>query len=95
MRKKYLIYIIGGLLVVVATVLLVRALFYIRKISQFSSEDEVILYSNSSTDSLGGGEERNIGEWIVDIGGAVKNPGVYTVSMNSRIHEVVNKAGGF
>ncbi|HWO77713.1 MAG TPA: helix-hairpin-helix domain-containing protein [Bacillus sp. (in: firmicutes)] len=32
---------------------------------------------------------------VVDIKGAVHNPGVFTVPSDSRLHEVIEKAGGF
>ncbi|WP_245855638.1 helix-hairpin-helix domain-containing protein [Bacillus oleivorans] len=32
---------------------------------------------------------------VVDIKGAVRNPGVYSVPSDSRLHEVIEKAGGF
>jgi competence protein ComEA len=34
-------------------------------------------------------------EVVVDIAGAVKNPGVYHLNDGARVEEVVNKAGGF
>ncbi|GLO66639.1 helix-hairpin-helix domain-containing protein [Oceanobacillus kimchii] len=33
--------------------------------------------------------------FVVDVKGAVQNPGVYTVKQNDRIHDVIELAGGF
>lgn len=38
-------------------------------------------------------EEQNT--WRVDIKGSIKKPGVYQVNPNTRIHEVIDLAGGF
>lgn len=40
-------------------------------------------------------QEPVVEEVIVDIKGAVKNPGVYEVDPQARVNEVVEKAGGF
>lgn len=40
-------------------------------------------------------ETKETKKYVVDIKGAVKTPGVYVLDKNSRVIDVVNKAGGF
>lgn len=39
-------------------------------------------------------EEEQVQDVVVDIKGAVEKPGVYTISKNARVNDVVEKAGG-
>lgn len=39
-------------------------------------------------------EEKEVGQVVVDVSGAVVNPGVYKINGNSRLGEVIEEAGG-
>lgn len=58
----------------------------------------IVRVKNSSTKEVRVDASENnlrIHEMYVDIGGAVKNPGVYQVKEDTRLYEVVSMAGGF
>lgn len=61
------------------------------------NNNENLKSQNNSTNSIKIDTESNVGSdfIVVDISGAVKNPGVYQLAPNSRIIDVIEKAGGF
>lgn len=61
------------------------------------NNNENLKSQNNSTNSIKIDTESNVDSdfIVVDISGAVKNPGVYQLAPNSRIIDVIEKAGGF
>lgn len=51
--------------------------------------------NDSSNDDETANEETISEEIVVDLRGAVANPGIYHLPANSRIYELINQAGGF
>ena len=76
---------------IIIIVLCVISLFYVSKID--NNNYEIVEFEESIN------EEKRVDDvlvssYYVDIKGEVLNPGVYEVSANSRIIDVINKAGG-
>lgn len=65
-------------------------------LSQHSRQDEAVLGIESQIEANAGASLRqNSGEILVDVAGAVKNPGVYKLPANSRVEQAIVVAGGF
>jgi len=87
--KKYFLEII---LLTIATVITIAALFLYAKNNQ-SSEEEITTYPARLRPNSIGTTARQ-GKIFVDVSGAVKKPNLYQVDFGARIKEVIDKAGG-
>lgn len=87
--KQNKLLLITAAMVMILTVAAV--LFYLNGNSQTISIQQADKESAVDDVAAGKGETGNV---YVDIGGCVKKPGVYEVSADSRIFEVIEKAGG-
>ena len=59
------------------------------------AEVEPLVYRASAFEASDSARLRNLELIWVDIGGAVKKPGVYRLSVGSRLVELIDQAGGF
>lgn len=85
--KKYKKGIILGVLIIL---ILIIGIFYSGEVTNKSNEKEIKIEEPKI-------EENKLEEKVyykVDIKGEVKNPGVYELEENSRVVDVINKAGG-
>lgn len=88
LMKKNWLYVCGGMIAVIAAVLV-----YLRQPEDKPiSIEQLLLEETKSTDIED--EEDEIDEIIVDVKGAVNRPGVYTASNQERVIDVINRAGG-
>lgn len=65
--------------------------FELTESSKITAEEQ---QKNSSAEEKEEIEETKVSAIYVDVGGAVKNPAVYEMSSESRVFEVIEKAGG-
>lgn len=91
LEKKY--YVIGGIILLL---IIISICFYFYKLNDNDIEDVVML---DKTEELKKQEEiEDIKEkecYVnVDIKGEVNNPGLYKIECESRVNDVINKAGG-
>lgn len=90
--KKYKWFIVGSS--VIAIVMLIYAIGFVNNKEE---ENEWTIPSEEEQD-LEMSEERLVPELdvknLVDVKGAVKNPGVYEVTLDERVIDVIEKAGG-
>lgn len=88
-NNKYIVFGIIGIFIVLG-------LFYLK---MNLVDDSVVLSSNESNDDIlndnGDDLDNEVEFYLVDIKGAVNNPGVYKVEIGARVNDVVNMAGGF
>ena len=82
--------------IVVAIIVGLGIMYFIyNKVGTPSSEiEEDILVQNNSAESNGVSTEEEIGQIIVHITGAVKQPGIVKLEEGSRMEDAIEKAGG-
>lgn len=88
--KRIIIGVISGLLVIVALSVSLFFNFYHDK-NEIKSEDLKL----SLVEDEKSNEDINKEVWYVEVKGAVKKPGVYEVTSENIINDVIKKAGGF
>ena len=77
--------------------LIVGLVFFIYALMQFlgkSSKDDVSFQTQDQSLLSGSSSPSSLSEIVVDIEGAVTHPGVYHLNTESRLQDVVTKAGG-
>src|SRR5690625_4491053 len=81
---------------VLIVIILGIILFINHKDHLFPSAEEEVVFENEeqSFENLSK-ETKEIEKIVVDIKGAVKNPGVYEVDQDARVYDIVEIAGGF
>ena len=89
--KEYIIGFLSNYLVYVIIILLELVLISLIIIKPYSISDNIDNSSNIVVDNI---EENNISDVIIDIKGAVKNPGVYKVDSRTIVNDVIREAGG-
>lgn len=85
---------------IVLGVFIIAAFFIFLQIygkSVQSNEQNMIDLDGPSLDLINENEEEVMMEevWVVDVKGAIKKPGVYLVSHDDRVIDVIDQAGGF
>jgi len=81
--------------IIIACVLLVLFFsLYIFFENKTVKNDEVVVNNEFEIDEVVNDAEENIEEYIVDIKGAILNPGTYVVTLDNRVVDVINMAGG-
>lgn len=82
--------------IIVAIIVGLGIMYFIyNKVGTPSSEiEEDILVQNNSAESNGVSTEEEIGQIIVHITGAVKQPGIVKLEEGSRMEDAIEKAGG-
>lgn len=88
MKKKQKI--IGSIIILVLFLILMFVGYYMSK-SKKVNENDIFVQNDSVVTS----EVKDSKNLVVEIKGAVKKPGVYTLSSGSRVLDVVNKSDGF
>ena len=88
MKKKQKI--IGSIIILVIFLLLLAIGYYTSK-SKNVNKDDIFVQS----DSVASEEVKENKSLVVEVKGAVKKPGVYTLSSGSRVLDLVNKSEGF
>jgi competence protein ComEA len=88
MKKKQKI--IGSIIILVLFLLLLFVGYYIRKPKTMDENDIFV-----ENDSLVAAEVKDNKNLVVEIKGAVKKPGVYTLNSGSRVLDLVTKSEGF
>ena len=84
---------------VIITIVIVAALFFALREKESDFSGQFISRQLPASEVQSGDEAESDGKTAaaqiyVDIGGQVKNPGVYTVKEGTRVFEVIEKAGG-
>lgn len=75
--------------------LIVLVMVFVYVINSNSSNDSVYVSSNEEVvEKKEDIDNGNVSKYYVDIKGEVKNPGIYEVSVGSRINDVINISGG-
>ncbi|BDR59272.1 helix-hairpin-helix domain-containing protein [Xylocopilactobacillus apicola] len=77
-------------LIAVVLVLVVGLGFLLMRPSKSSSKNDQLFESKSEKSS----EKKSSGEQFVEIKGAVVKPGIYPIGKNTRLAEILKKAGG-
>lgn len=88
MKKKQKI--IGSIIILVLFLIFMAVGYYMSK-SKKVNENDIFVESNSVVTS----EVKNSKNLVVEIKGAVKKPGVYTLNSGSRVLDLVSKSDGF
>lgn len=86
-KEKIRDYIIGILIVIIITLIIIIGFIYGNKTTKENKNEEV-----KEVEEVIVEEEKN--NYIVEIKGQVKNPGVYELEENKRINDVIKLAGG-
>lgn len=81
-------------LIKVLSIAVILMLAIVFKTHGSQQSDTSVEISGANTETEQTEETETNGEVCVDIGGAVKNPGVYTVQGGTRLYEVIEMAGG-
>ena len=93
-NKKFLIIVLGGVLLL----LLFRyypLLMQKNEEDDYFQQDEFFAAGEEMTEEATSNEEEHqVDLMLVDVKGAVKNPGVYEASEGDRVNDIINKAGG-
>lgn len=84
---------------VIITIVIVAALFFSLREKESDFSEQFMSQPLPAGEVQGEGQDESDGKTVaaqiyVDIGGQVKNPGVYTVKEGTRLFEVIEKAGG-
>lgn len=83
---------------VIITVVIVAALFFALREEEKKFSEQFVndsLTAGMEQDESGfSGQTQTAAQIYVDVGGQVKNPGVYAVKEGTRVFEVIEKAGG-
>jgi competence protein ComEA len=88
MKKKQKI--IGSIIILVIFLILLAIGYYTSK-SKNVNKDDIFVQSDSITSE----EVKENKSLVVEVKGAVKKPGVYSLSSGSRVLDLVNKSEGF
>lgn len=88
MKKKQKI--IGSIIILVIFLVLLAIGYYTSK-SKNVNKDDIFVQSDNITSE----EVKENKSLVVEVKGAVKKPGVYTLSSGSRVLDLVNKSEGF
>jgi len=83
-------------LIKILSVFLILLIAAVLKIHDSSASDITIESTTESSEETAVEEEKDAGiqDICVDIGGAVKDPGVYHVAKDTRLYQVIEMAGG-
>ena len=87
-KYKYLLTIIIFIIIFIGLFLIKNRLNN-NKYNVVNKEDDILIEKVKKDDKINENEECN-----VDIKGAIKNPGVYTVDCDNKVSDVINIAGG-
>lgn len=80
---------------IVQCFIIIGLVFSNQKSAQTESTDEWLLERESETESfIQEAEEQEPIFWVVDVKGAVTNPGIYEVAKNMRVQDAIDLAGG-
>lgn len=89
-REKYL----GSLVILILSIIFLIIGYNISKPNSQENNSEAMFVENEVKKESSFKMQCSDGNIIVDIKGAVKKPGVYTLNKNSRIKDLIEKAGG-
>ncbi|WP_138203984.1 ComEA family DNA-binding protein [Haloimpatiens lingqiaonensis] len=89
-REKY----IGSLVILVISIIFLIVGYNISKPQEKKVTSENMFVESDTVKKSSFKTESSSSNIVVDIKGAVKKPGVYTLNKDSRINELINKAGG-
>lgn len=88
-KYKYIVFSIMGILIIIGGIYLKNSLIDNSVVINDIEDNDDILISDKEDNGVSNNEY-----YLVDIKGAVNNPGVYKVEVGTRINDVVNMAGG-
>ena len=88
-KYKYIVFSIMGIFIVIGCIYLKNSLIDNSVVINDTENNDDILVSDKE-DNV----ESDLEYYLVDIKGAVNNPGVYKVETGARVNDVVNMAGG-
>ena len=87
-RKQIIISIIAVLIISVTTYFSIKKISYTKKENKKIVKESIVKKSKDNNDA----KDKNM--FLVDIKGEVNVPGIYELEENSRVIDVINKAGG-
>lgn len=90
-REKY----IGSLVILAISIIFLIVGYNISKPEQKKGTSENMFVESDTVKKSSFKTESSSSNIVVDIKGAVKKPGVYTLNKDSRINELIKMAGGF
>ncbi|WP_102400126.1 ComEA family DNA-binding protein [Haloimpatiens massiliensis] len=90
-REKY----IGSLVILAISIIFLIVGYNISKPQQKKVNSEDMFVESNTVKKSSFKTESSSSNIVVDIKGAVKKPGVYTLNKESRINELIKMAGGF
>lgn len=80
---------------IVQGLIIIGLVFSNQKSAQTENTDEWLLEMQSESESIfQEPEEQELVFWVVDVKGAVTNPGIYEVAKNMRVQNAIDLAGG-
>ena len=89
--KKYWYLFLGGLILILIILFQLWMFYYFNSKDDNALEESVVMVDSFDEEE----KEEVIQEYLyVDIKGKVKKPGVYKLSLGSRVNDVINAAGG-
>lgn len=83
-----------GISFVILLIIIGQLIYFYKEEPPTFSETTITIVGNEGNNQKENEEYVNNNEIVVDIKGEVINPGVYTMEENSRIDDVITKAGG-